>query len=132
MSSTSDFDKMVLDFFNDDPLSVVYKQQVTGAYNPATREPSVTVTSITARGILLDLQMMANGLSSKFGTVISAGDKELIMLPTEKASLNAASLSPDPTQDRVVVSGIEYKVVNMKTIDPSGVAPLVYFLHIRR
>lgn len=132
MSSSSDFDKMVLEFFNDDPLAVVYKKQTTGAFNPATRELTSSIAEISCKGILLDMQMTSNGLSTKFGTVISEGDKELIMLPTEKASFNASPISPDPTQDSVVVAGVEYNVVNMKEINPSGAVPLVYFLHIRR
>lgn len=117
---------------NDDPLSVTYQQQTTGAYSPSTGTAATTVVDIAARGILLDLTLSGNGLTTKYGTSIVAGDKELYMQPIEKTNLSSLALSPDPSEDRVVVAGITYKVVNMKEINPSGTNPIAYFLHVRR
>ena len=116
----------------DDPLTVTYQKQTTGAYNPSTGEVATTVVDILARGILLDLTLSGNGLTSKYGTNILTGDKELYMQPVEKTDALVLSLIPDPTQDFVVVAGITYKVMNMKEINPSGTNPIAYFLHIRR
>lgn len=132
MSAESDFLPMLMEFFQDDPLTVIYQKFTQGSYNPATSEYSSVQVDTPCKAILLDLTRDQSGLSRKFGTLMLAGDKELYLLPPEKADTLASPLVIDTTNDRVVVNGVQYKVENMKEINPNGANPIVYDLMLRR
>lgn len=132
MSAASDFDRMILDFMNDDPLTGIYYQYSDPVYDTTTGENTSSETQTPVRCILLDFDRVTNGLSSKFGTEILAGDKELYMLPTQKADAVASPIIPNPTRDRITVAGISYKIVISKSADPTGAAPLLYNFMLRR
>jgi len=132
MSSANDFDRMILDFMNDDPCTAYYQKSFAGSYDPATGELAVTLVEIPVQVILVDLTRNNNGLSSKFGTTILVGDKDCYMRPPEKADPLATPLVIDTTADRLRVGSIVYKVYDMKSADPTGSAPLLYNLMLRR
>ena len=100
MSSASDFDRMILEFMRDDPMTCHYQKSSAGTYDPSTGELAVTLVEVPCSGILLDMTSNSNGLSSKFGTEILAGDKELYLLPPEKVDPLATPLVIDTTADR--------------------------------
>lgn len=132
MSAANDFSRMILDFMRDDPLTAYYIKATTGAYDPSTGEVAVTTVEIPVQAILLDLIRTNNGLSSKFGTEILAGDKEVYVLPPEKADPLAIPLVVDTTSDRIRIGNTTYKIEVMKEANPSASAPLLYDLLIRR
>lgn len=132
MSASSDFDRAILEFFNDDPLTATYLKFTVGVYDPSTGEASVTNVEIPVKCILLDMTRTNNGLSSKFGTLVSEGDKECYILPVEKADPLAIPLVIDTTSDRLKIGSITYNVAAMKEANPTGSAPLLYNLMLKR
>ncbi len=101
-------------------------------FNPSTGSNSSTEVETEVSGIVLDLTMQSNGLVSKFGTTIVAGDKEFLMLPPEKADPLADALTINTVSDRVVIAGVSYAIIAMREANPTGAAPLLFDLHIRR
>ena len=132
MSYVTDFLPMILDFMNDDPCFGVYHQATNPVYDPSTSTNNYTNVDISVQVILQDLTRNSNGLSSVFGTEILAGDKECMMLPPEYFSLSPSSLTVNTTSDTMTVAGILYKVVNMKSADPTGASSILYQLMLRR
>lgn len=132
-----DFDSTVLEFMREYPLVVEYKKY-TSVYNPSTGGvDAATVVTTEVNALLLDLTLNSNGLSTRFGTMVVAGDKQLFIQPPQKASSNFGNPTPeeltvDPATDRVVVNGQEYKIVTFKEINPTGTNPILYDLYIRR
>lgn len=132
MSAASDFDRMILEFINDDPLTGTYHQYIQGDYDTDTSEYTTVQVDTPVRCIMLDFDRMINGVSSKFGKEILQGDKDFYMLPTNKADPLATPIIPNPTSDRITVAGTTYKIVITKSADPQGVAPLLYNFMLRR
>ena len=132
MSAASDFDRAILDFMQDDPLAVTYVSSLPAVFNPATGENTATDISTQVSAIILDLTSTSSGLSSKFGTQIVAGDKEIYILPPEKSDPFKLPLVVNPANDLIKVGIVEYSVVAMKECNPTASAPLLYNFHIRR
>lgn len=130
MSGISEFDQVVLDFMQDDPMTAYYIQS-TYVFNPATGENVATDKETAVSAIMLDLTLNSNGLSQKFGTSIIAGDKELYIRPPDRYDPALTPMVVNTTSDRVRVGNITYKVANMKEANPRGVS-ILYSLHIRR
>ena len=132
MTPASDFDRMVMEFMEDDPLTAIYLSYNDGVYNPTLGENVTAVTEVEVDAILLDLTLQSNGLSTKFGTLVLGGDKNLYIRPPEKKDIEAEALVINPSKDRVRIGTVEYKIVTMKEINPSGSNPILYDLYIRR
>lgn len=133
MSAASSFDRMIVEFFRDDPCTATYIQTVAGVFNPATGEMSSSTTLETpVQIILLDMTRSSNGLSSKFGLLISEGDKEVYVRPPNKTNPLALPLNIDTTSDFLKVGSITYKVASMREANPTGAAPLLYNLMLKR
>lgn len=129
--SFADFDAAILEFFNDFGFEATYiKQNGEGTYTNG--ENVIETVEIPVEAILLDLTLSSNGLSSKFGTEILAGDKELFIRPPEKTDSLRLPLEINTTTDKVRVNGVEYKIHTMKEINTTATEPLVYDLYIRR
>ena len=121
-----------MDFFLDDPLTAYYLKSTVGAYDPSTGEASVTDVQIPVKCILLDMTRTNNGLSSKFGSLVSEGDKECYILPPNKIDPTALPLIIDTTSDRLRIGSITYKIAAMKEANPTGCAPFLFNLMLRR
>ena len=132
MSSASDFDRAIMDFMNDDPLTAYYTQYIQGSYDPSTSTYSTTTIEVACKSIMLDLTRNNNGLSSKFGTEILDGDKELYLLPPPKDDPLALPIQIDTTSDRVRIGNITYKVAVAKVLDPTNADIMLYNLMLRR
>lgn len=132
MSAEQDFLRSILDFFSDDPAEGTYHQYTEGDYDTSTSEYAIVKVDTPVKIILLDFDRISNGLSSKFGTEVLAGDKELYLLPTQKADPLAIPINPNPTSDRITVAGTTYKIVVVKSADPTGSNPLLYNMMLRR
>lgn len=129
MSAESDFSAAIQEFFNDDPLVATYHQYSQGSYNPATSKYESVQVDTLVQAILLDLTRNTSGASSKFGSLISEGDKELYMKPLVGSSLPS---SVNTTSDKVTVGGLTYKVSTMRSLDPTGASPMLYNLYLKR
>lgn len=132
MSSAANFDRMIMAFMRDDPMTAYYIKEVAGPYDTSTGEAPVVRTEIPVSAILLDLIGSVNGFSTKYGTLIQAGDKELYVLPPNKSDPLAAPLDVDPANDRIRINTITYKIVAMKEANPDANMPLLYNFMLRR
>lgn len=132
MSIISDFDDVVVEFMRDYPMLATYVQQTDGVYNPTTGSMSSTTVQTEVDAILLDLTLSSNGLSTRHGTTVIAGDKQLVVRPPNKKDPLAPALVINTATDRVIVNGIPYKVVTFKEINPTGDNPILFDLYIRR
>jgi len=132
MSAESDFQRMILDFMQDDPATAIYTQYKQGTYNVATSKYNTVKVETPCKCILLDLTRNSNGLSSVYGTNIIMGDKDCYIYPTNKADPIAPPLVIDTTSDRVVIAGITYKIEVVKSADPTGANALLYQMMLRR
>jgi hypothetical protein len=133
MTDFSDFDKAVGEFFNDFGFEATFLKAVDGTYNTATgRNEGATTSEIPVEAILMDLTLQSNGLSTKFGTLVQAGDKELYLRPTNKTDPVLLPLVITPGKDKVKVSGVVYNIVTMKEINTTASEPLLFDLYIRR
>lgn len=131
MADFTDFDNALSEFFEEFGFEATYLKH-EDSYSSTTLKSTQTVIEIPIEAILLDLTLQSNGLSTKFGTLVLAGDKELYVRPTNKSDPIRPSLTIDPSKDRVKVNGVEYKIVTMKEINPTATEPLVFDLYIRR
>lgn len=133
MSSWDDMGQIIIDFMNDDPLTVYYQRpSATAVFDATTGENFFPTIEIPCKGILLDLTMQSNGYSTKYGTLIGDGDKELLMLPPEKNDPYAVPLIVNTATDFVRIGSITYNIAMVKSADPTGSAPLLYSFHIKR
>jgi hypothetical protein len=129
MSAQSDFNAMIVDFFNDDPQTGIYHQYQQGTYNTATSEYSVTQVDTVVNVITLDLTRNSNGLSSKYGTSILDGDKDVYMKPFYVSDV---AVSINTTSDKITISGVLYKVCVSKVLDPTGASPMLFNFLVKR
>jgi len=132
MSTESEFMGMIMEFMYDDPMIMQYIKSAAPTYNVATSTNSTTHVEINTRGVLLDFTHTNNGLSSKFGTEILSGDKELYMLPPNKFDPLQPPLAIDTTQDQCRIGGVMYKCMVMKEVNPTGSNAILYNFLIRR
>lgn len=128
----ADFDAVVMEFMEDYPMTATYRTQVDGAYDPATGTTSFTTVDTEVEAILLDLTLSSNGLSTRHGTMVVAGDKQLIVRPPEKTDPLATPIVINTATDRVIVFGQDYKVVTYKEINPTGNDVILFDLYLRR
>lgn len=131
MSASADFDRMILDFMQDDPLTGIYHQYTQGSYDPATSTYNTTQIDTPVQCLIQDLDRINNGLSTKFNTLIVAGDRELYMRPVEKTNPLATPIVPDPSSDRITVNGVTYKIFISRVSDPGSI-PILYNFLLRR
>lgn len=128
-----DFDIAVLEIMREFPTVMAdYVQYTGGTYNPATGTITQSETVTSVQSILLDLTLSSNGLSTKFGTLVMAGDKNLLVRPPHKANPELPILQINTATDKVRVNGITYNVVTFKEVNPTGADPYLYDLYIRR
>lgn len=132
MSSAQHFDRMILAFLRDDPMTAYYIKEIQGSYDVATGDYTTIKVETPVQAILLDLTRTSSGLSVKYGTEILAGDKELYVLPPPKADPTALPLVIETNSDRIRINQITYKIVHMTEANPNADMPLLYNFMIRR
>ena len=132
MSAANEFQSMILQFMQDDPTTVYYTKYTQGVYDPTTSLFTTTAVEIPCSAIFQDLTRNNNGLSQVYGKEILEGDKDMYLYPPERANPSATPLTIDTTSDRVRVGNILYKVAVVKSADPTGNAPLLYNMMLRR
>lgn len=132
MSTEDDFLRSILDFMADDPLTVYYTKYTAGVYDPATSEYTTIAVETPCQGLALDLTRNSNGLSSVYGKLILAGDKDLYLLPPNKLDPMASPLVIDTTSDRIRIGSVLYKVEDMKECNPDMTNPILYQFMLRR
>lgn len=132
MSAANDFDQSIAEWMADDPLTVTYVSSATGTMNYETGEYAPTLVSTPCQALLLDLTRNNAGLSTKFGVLISQGDKEVYVRPPEKADSLVAPLVITPGADKIVVGSVTYTVAAMTETNPTGASPILYNFMLKR
>jgi len=79
-----------------------------------------------------DFPQANSGEKSKFGTLIQADDKQLMMQPINKADPNTTQPNIHANRDLVIINGTEWKILALKEINPSGVNAILFDMHLRR
>lgn len=131
-STEEDFTRMLLETFADDPATGYYQQFTDGSYDVSTGENTTVMTETPCRIILEDLTRNSNGLSSAFGTDILAGDKNCYLYPPEKVNPLLTHLVVNTNGDKLRIGSTAYKIINMKSTDPTGSNPILYQLMLRK
>lgn len=128
----NDFDVTVLEFIRESGGPASLLKQATGDYNPATGTVATLGDEIPVEGILMDLTLQSNGLSTKYGTLVEAGDKEFWMRPPHKTDPLLDVVQIIPASDRLRIGSIVYKIVTLKELNPTGDDPILISLYLRR
>lgn len=104
-------------------LLAKYGQDVTlvrltqGAYDPATSTQAKTETLLTFKGAIFDWDDEGD----------TEGDRDLIVSSDKKLLLEPAAA---PTaEDKMLVGGVRYNIVALKTLAPAG-TPVLYQLRL--
>jgi len=132
MSAWDDFGGSILEFFRDDPLTVTYVQTTGGTQNYSSGEYVPTTVETPCQAIMLDLIRNSSGFSTKFGSLVSQGDKEAYILPPEREDSYETPLVITPGTDKIVVGSVTYTVVAMTELNPNGASAIVYNFMLRR
>lgn len=100
--------------------TVTLRRKSSGTYDPndSSVEDAPADQDVTRYGAIFDFE---RGQTTERGTLISAGDKRLLLEP---------GVVPDPS-DQVVVGGVVYNIVSVGEVNPAG-TPVLYTLHLRR
>lgn len=112
-----------LDLLTEFGQPVTVLQQGPQSMNTATGITAPTTTnSMSTYGALFDYIYRQYGNEVVKGAQIQSADKQLFM---------AATPSPPQVQDKVVVGGNTWAIVNIKQINPAG-TPVLYELWLKR
>lgn len=133
MSTAADFDRMVMEFMRDDPLTAyIVKQSTTGTFDPTTGNLPTSEIEIPVQAIQLDLTLRTNGDGAVPYSLIRASDKLLFVRPPEKTDIFSMPLVINPAIDGVRIGTKVYTIVMLKEVNPSGSNVILYELYIRK
>lgn len=107
-----------------------YTSTTEGSYNVSTASVTRVELAQQTPMVLVDLTLQSNGMSTKYGTQVLAGDREAYVIPPHKSGGQAVPITPN--SDRVTFGGITYTVVTFKDANPSGGDSWVWYLYLRR
>jgi hypothetical protein len=93
------------------------RRVVPGTYNPTTGTISETTTDTAVRGVLEDVNLR------EVNDLIQAGDKRLLIAAADIAN-------PPTTADEVLIDGITYQTVQVRTIEQDN-TPITHELILR-
>ena len=89
--------------------TITYRRVTTGIYNPTSGSMSEVATDFTLKGVV------SNVTRSEVADLVSSQDKRL--------TISAGDISFTPTTfDRVVISGTEYKIIQINTNEQGNTA----------
>ena len=88
-----------------------------GVYNPTTGTVSESISDITVRGVLEDVNLR------EVNDLVQAGDKRLTIAAADTAA-------PPTTADRVIISNRTLQVIEVRTIEQDN-EPITYELILR-
>lgn len=131
MTIDSDFNRMIVDFMSDDPLTVTYNS-ITSVYSDATGINTPVTLSVPCQAILLEHQLRVAGDRTQNTSLIREGDKLLYMRPPEKTDTLRLPLVLNPASDTITVAGLDYSIVTFKQTNPSAVNCVLYEIYLRR
>ena len=130
MNFSGQFDSTVnrlLNRFGGKGVLTIYSD---GTYSDG--EITKTATNYDVTLAIFDYPQSMAGDKSNFGSLILEGDKQCYMQPVEKADPDADSINIKANRDVIKIGNVEWKILTLKEINPSGVNTIVYELHLRK
>lgn len=119
IETATDVDELLDEFGQEVTLRTV----TTGDYDPATGSASSSSVDSTGTGAEFDFGLHLSGASFTAGTVIVAGDKQLLLSPVG---------IPEPQQGSFAIIGsVIWSIAAVKVTGPAGV-PVLYELLLRK
>jgi hypothetical protein len=122
MSFYDDMTGTVLEMLSEFGQPVVIQQQGPKTVNANGVTVPSNPTAMTAMGCLFDYTFRNYGNEVVKGELVQSADKQLYMTATPV---------PPQVQDRVIVGGNSWAIVNIKQINPAG-TPVMYELWLKR
>ena len=102
-------------------------------YDPETGIITENKQTFTIMGVLTEYTQLTNGQSTNTNTQILVGDKRFYCDPsTAKVAGVATAFVPNASTTEVVVGADTYKVVNIKSVNPSGNNVIAYEFQLRK
>lgn len=130
MNFAAQFDNVVRDMIGMAGGTGTLRVFTDGVY--VDGEVTRTSTDYTVNIALNDFPQANSGEKSKFGTLIESDDKELFMQPINKADTDATQPNIQANRDLIIINGVEWKILALKEINPSGVNVILFDMHLRR
>lgn len=124
--STSDFNDVVSEFFDAQGWSCSATLiKTTSVYDPNTSENIVTEKRYAMQAIPFDYINKFQGATTQTETLIRTGDKQVFIKPTPLVA------DIDPSADKLQIGTTIYKIVTVKTVNPTLTNPLYHELFVR-
>lgn len=130
MNFISQFDRVVTDMMALAGGTAILRVFTDGSYSDG--EVTRTSTDYPITITLNDFPQANSGMKSRFGTLIEADDKEMLMQPIDKANFSVTAPSIHANRDLVIINGVEWKILALKEINPSGANAILFDMHLRR
>lgn len=127
-----DFDRMIAEFMCEFGFVTTYKHLVSSAPNDATGKVVAVFEDIEIEAIKSELIRPNEGRGTKPGTNISDAEIMLFVRPLEKTYRFAEVTSINPTADKVLINGVQWKIVTVKEYNPSANNCYLYELYIKK
>ncbi|MFZ3286546.1 MAG: hypothetical protein WA191_06815 [Telluria sp.] len=102
-------------------LSVTLSHSTPGTYDPSTGTVTSTTTTQTGTGAVFDFGLHQSGASFTAGSMIVAGDKQLLLSPLKTDG--TAIIAPVPG-DLATIGGTIWTIAGIKSTAPAGEAVL--------
>lgn len=102
-------------------------------YDPETGIITENKQTFTIMGVLTEYTQLTNGQSTNTNTQVIVGDKRFYCdVSTAKIAGVVAAFVPNPVTTEVVVGTVNYKVVNIKEVNPSGNSAIAFEFQLRK
>ena len=119
---------MAQQMVNSEGQNVSVTFVTTGTYNPATSSVANTTTTIACKAIFLDFAIEGHGDTTYNGTLIEKGDRE-VYLP----HYSGFPRKVNPGIDYIVdAAGIKWRIIQVKSNNPTGANEILYKLLVRK
>ena len=114
MSFANEFDYVVAELMREAGGTGTLRVFSTSSY--VDGEVVLTPTDYSVNIAINDFPQANSGEKSKFGTLIQADDKQLMMQPINKADTDSTQPNIQANRDLVIINGTEWKILALKEI----------------
>jgi hypothetical protein len=126
-----DFHRMIAEFFVEFGFTTTYYSVGQGVPNDSNGTITTPTTEFPIEAIKMELPRPTNGITSNANSQIQEGDQILYIRPTEQADVFADAIVANPTSDYVLINNTRWKVVAIRSYDPSAEDNILYEMYIR-
>ena len=126
-----EFDALVAEFMDAFGGQATLTTKSTGTYNVETGDYAYSTVNTQVEAILLDLILRSNGLATVSGTLVEQGDKRIFVRPVNKQYPLQLMPNISPTSDTITMAGKTWKIINVKSVNPSGTNAILFELIVK-